>query len=40
MGKLLVLINQSFCGYSTDAKQMLNTLFRNFSTELKKKIGM
>ena len=31
---LLVLINQSLCGYLIDAK---NTFFSNFSTELKKK---
>ena len=31
-----VLINQSFCDYLIDAKLMSNTLFTNFSTELKK----
>ena len=36
MGKFLVLINQSFCGCLIDAKQIPNTLFINFSTELKK----
>ena len=34
---LLVLINQSLCGYLIDAK---NTFFSNFSTELKKKKKM
>ena len=32
-------INKSFCDYLIDAKQMSNTLFTNFSTELKKQIG-
>ena len=36
---LLVLINQFFCDYLIDAKQMSSTLFTNFSTELKKQIG-
>ena len=36
IGELLVLLNQSFCDYLIDAKQMSNTLFTNFSTELKK----
>ena len=40
IGKLLVLINQSFGGYSIDVKQMSNTLFTNFTTELKKQIGI
>ena len=40
MWKLLVLINQSFCDYVIDTKQMSNTLFTNFSTELKKQIGI
>ena len=40
MGKFLVLINQSFCVCLIDAKQMPNTLFINFSTELKKQIGI
>ena len=40
IGKLLVLINQSVCGYLIDAKQMSNALFTNFSTELKKQIGI
>ena len=36
IGELLILINQSFCDYLIDAKQMSNTLFTNFSTEMKK----
>ena len=40
MGKVLVLTNQSFCGCLIDAKQMTNTLFANFPTELKKQIGI
>ena len=39
IGGLFVLINQSFCDYLIDAKQMPNILFTNFSTELKKQIG-
>ena len=37
---LLVLISHSFCDYLIDAKQMSNTLFTNFSTELKIQIGI
>ena len=39
IGELFVLISQSFCDYLIDAKQMSNTLFTNFSIELKKQIG-
>ena len=31
---------QSLCGYFIDAKQMSNTLFTNFSTELRKQTGI
>ena len=34
-----VLTNQSFCGCLINPKQMTNTFFINFSTELKKQIG-
>ena len=40
MGELLFLINQSFCDYLIDAKQMPNTLLTSFSTELKNQIGI
>ena len=36
IGKLIILINQSFSGYLIDGKQMPNILFANFSTEKKK----
>ena len=36
IGELLILIKQSFCDYLIDAKQMSNTLFTNFSTEMEK----
>ena len=39
IGELLFLINKSFCDYLIDAKQMSNTLFTIFLTELKKQIG-
>ena len=38
--ELLVLIDQSFCDYLIDAKQISNTSFTNFSTELKNQIGI
>ena len=35
MGKLLALVNQSFCGCLIHAKQMSNTLFTNFFDKAK-----
>ena len=36
IGKLIILISQSFSGYLIDGKQMPNILFANFSAEKKK----